>query len=151
MKNKRNLFIAIVGVVAMILILILCVSYRDRKKPCYPLEKDDDMASNVYVEQVDMEKFSWRVLESETKEYVTLFIETKLFDDSVKAIIEFDSSKYILDKANPLLEEIAIKEIEECDGKKFFELELDSITNYSVDFIKKNLTNIPNVNDIDVN
>jgi hypothetical protein len=150
MKNKKKILIALSFVIAVILILILCSSCKHNDTPINPSVSGDNIKVNTYVEEFETEKYAGRILEAETKEYITLFVETKLFEGKEKVDITYDSEKYMLDRANPLVENILPEPLEGYENKKYFKIELEPITNYSVDFIKKNPKSVPNAEDIDV-
>lgn len=145
---KKEKIVSIIILVLIILILIGQAVYINRNKNM-PLEdvplviQDED--DNKYVKEQTNEKFSLRILEADNKEYVTLFIETNIFENEEIIQISYNSEKYILNTANPILENA---EIEKGNEINKFSISVSSLENYSIIFIKKDSKNIVDKNDI---
>lgn len=145
---KKEKIVSIIILVLIILILIGQAVYINRNKNM-PLEdvplviQDED--DNKYVKEQTKEKFSLRILEADNKEYVTLFIETNIFENEEIIQISYNNEKYILNTANPILENA---EIEKGNEINKFSISVSSLENYSIIFIKKDSKNIVDKNDI---
>ncbi len=145
---KKEKIVSIIILVLIILILIGQAVYINRNKNM-PLEdvplviQDED--DNKYVKEQTNEKFSLRILEADNKEYVTLFIETNIFENEEIIQISYNNEKYILNTANPILENV---EIEKGNEINKFSISVSSLENYSIIFIKKDSKNIVDKNDI---
>ena len=145
---KKEKIVSIIILVLIILILIGQAVYINRNKNM-PLEdvplviQDED--DNKYVKEQTNEKFSLRILEADNKEYVTLFIETNIFENEETIQISYNNEKYILNTANPILENA---EIEKGNEINKFSISVSSLENYSIIFIKKDSKNIVDKNDI---
>lgn len=151
MKNKKGILITLIIMLAVILILVFCKGCKrdvDLENP--NLNNIDNVEANSYVMEFETEKYEGRILESETKEYITLFVETKLFEEKEKIEIIYDSEKYILDRANPIVNNLLPEAVEGVENRKYFHVELEPITNYSIDFIKKNPQSIPTNLDVEL-
>lgn len=151
MKNKKEILITLIIMLTVILILVFCKSCeRDMELDNSNSNNIDNVEVNPYVMEFETEKYEGRVLESETKEYITLFIETKLFEEKEKIEITYDSEKYILDRANPIVGNLLPESVEGAQNRKYFHVELEPITNYSIDFIKKNPQSEPMKADVEL-
>lgn len=146
MKEKKKIFI----IVPIVIFVLICVIGFSLYKTNDKVISDDLEISNAnsYVKEFDNENFQGRVLESDTKEYLTLFLETKLFEGQKEVSISYDSSYYILNKANPLVSNVNILSGDKTT--KSFEILVEPINNYSINFIKKDLKHEPSSGDFDV-
>lgn len=144
MKNKWLLIILIV--VALISLFLVGLYFTKDNEIDYP-QNDvtiEEEKSKYAMEQKN-DIYNVRVLESDNKEYVTLYIETNIFENEKEVLIKYDNSKYILNTANIFLQNV---EIEKGDTINSFKFKLSQLTNYSMLFIKKSLANEVEVNDI---
>lgn len=151
MKNKKGILITLIIMLVVILILVFCKGCkRDGDLETPSSNNIDNVEVNPYVMEFETEKYEGRVLESETKEYITVFLETKLFEGKEKVEITYDSEKYILDRANPIVGNLLPEDVEGAQNRKVFHVELEPITNYSIDFIKKNPQSVATKADVEL-
>ena len=99
---------------------------------------EDTQIISKYLKEEKLGVYNYRILESENKDYLTLFIEANVFEEARKIKITYNSSKLILDTGSPLLDKVGINSIEEDSSKKYIEIDLNSLDNYSIMFAKIN-------------
>lgn len=149
--KKKVAAIAIVSLIIVLLVLIGVGMWNTNKTQNENVNTDsviNEQTEKTYVQEFKTNEYSARVLESDNKEYLTLYIETNMFDNSKVVNVSYDFEKYMLDTANPL---VANVERKENAGTKSFELELESLKTYMINFVKKNSNNMPAIDDISVN
>ena len=94
--------------------------------------------SGEYIIEQKNDSYEAMLEESESKDFATLFIQTNIFENSKKLKIKYNSTKLLLNTANPLLESIEIEKADE-NGFKSFEVDINPLENYNIIFIKKSL------------
>lgn len=131
----------IAGVVIAILIILVLVILGIKLMPNNQNEiatpnSGDEQTERVYINRFSGDGYTARLLESDNKDYLSLFVETGMFDGTKQVEISYDSEKYILDTANPVLEGV---EVTEDAGLKIFEIEVEAVKTYTLSLIKRNL------------
>ena len=140
----------IAGVVIAILIILVLVIVGIMIAPKKQNEiansnSGDEQVERVYINQFSGDGYTARLLESDNKDYLSLFVETEMFDGTKQIEISYDSGKYILDTANPVLENIEITENTEL---KSFDIEVDALKTYTLSLIKRNANVVANADDV---
>ena len=140
----------IAGVVIAILIILVLVILGIKLMPNNQNEiatpnSGDEQTERVYINQFSGDGYTARLLESDNKDYLSLFVETGMFDGTKQVEISYDSEKYILDTANPILEGI---EVTEDAGLKNFEIEVEAIKTYTLSLIKRNANIVASADDV---
>lgn len=135
--NKKILLIVIF--IILILVLAIGINYWMKIKNNLPTENTNIVSgetSGKYITEEIKEKYSMRILESENKEYATLYIETNIIESGEKVSIDYNNEKFLLNTANPLLENIEIKR---NNNISTINIEIEKLQNYSITFIKKDV------------
>ncbi len=140
----------IAGVVIAILIILVLVILGIKLMPNNQNEivnsnSGDQSVERVYINQFSGDGYTARLLESDNKDYLSLFVETGMFDGIKQVEISYDSEKYILDTANPVLEGIKVTE---DAGLKNFELEIEAVKTYTLSLIKRNSNIVASAEDV---
>ena len=102
---------------------------------------------NPYIMEEQTEEYSVRTLEADTKDSVRLFIETNIWDEEKTIEIHFNNTKYILNTAQPMLKDALVRE---NGDDSYFDLKVSGLENYGIVFIKKDISLIPEKQDIKV-
>lgn len=148
MKDKKWIIIIIVLILA---ILAIVLAFTTRKMPegspseGYTPNEEPVVEKSIYIMEEKKEEYSARTLESATKDYMTLFIETNIFEGEKTFRITYDRTKYTLETASPLLENV---KIEKGENTNSFVLNLQPLENYSIILIKKDLNVVAEKEDV---
>lgn len=136
MKNKKiiGIIILLIIVVCLLVCLFACTNKEKNNEGNGNLANIQQEEQGKYIKEDKQEELNMRLLESESKDYVTLLIETNIFEGEKPYKIQYNNQKYILNTANPLLDNV---EIEKTNKISSFELKLEELQNYSIIFIKK--------------
>ena len=146
MKNKWLLIILIV--LALISLFLVGLYFTGDNEIDYsPNDVTIEEEKSKYAMEQKNDMYNVRVLEADNKEYVTLYIETNLFENEKEVLIKYDNSKYILNTANIFLENV---ELEKGETTNAFRFKLSQLTNYSILFIKKSIENEVETTDITI-
>ena len=89
-----------------------------------------------YIMEEKAESYEAMLEEAESKDFITLFIQTNIFENTKKIKVNYNSKKLLLNTANPFLENVEISKAGE-DGFKSFEIDINPLENYNMIFIKK--------------
>lgn len=154
--SKKTVIVLIIGIILIISTLLLISAFEKYfpKPDASDAFIDADIFvtteqfSSKYIMEKNTEKYSARVLESENKDFVTLFVETNIVESGDKVSINYNNEKLLLNTANPILENIII---DRSENSSTFELDLESLKNYGIIFIKKVPTSVISKVDININ
>lgn len=151
MKSSKMRWIVII---ITILVLILVMTYlfvKKRSKETAPVIQNNDMVilqeEKVAILDKNLDAIHAKVEESENKQYVTLFIEGNVFEKTRKVNITYNSSKLILNTAQPLLEGISTQAVAGSESKRMFTIEAKGLENENIIFIKKQVNATVTEND----
>ena len=148
--NKKTLIIFIIVIILILIFSCLCIGLFpfDDERDLIPDSGDSsgEIVGKYIMENV-YEKYNVRLLESENREFVTLYIETNVLESGEKVSIGYNNDKLLLNTANPELENIEIKKDANINE---FELKLESVKNYGIIFIKKDLSSKVNREDVKI-
>ena len=146
---KKNVLLIILLIILILTLGIFVFIKCDFTFPEIPkapqVDESGDITEDKYAVDIKREDYSARILEAENNEYVTLYIETNIFENEKEVLIKYDNAKYILNTANILLENV---EISKTGNINSFKLKISQRTNYNISFIKKAKENIVEVSDI---
>lgn len=136
--NKKILLI-IISVILIFIVIGIGISCWINTGNDLPIKISNDVfeeMSGKYIMEEFKEEYSARLLESENKEYVTLYVETNVIESGESISIDYNNEKLLLNTANPLLENI---KIERKDNISTFSIDIEALQNYSIVFIKKDV------------
>ena len=153
MKDKK-IWIIIVVLILAIITVISVLTFRsknnkieeNRNVPSHVKEQQIE-EENPYIMEEQTEEYSVRTLEADTKDSVRLFIETNIWDEEKTIEIHFNNTKYILNTAQPMLKDALVRE---NGDDSYFDLKVSGLENYGIVFIKKDISLIPEKQDIKV-
>ena len=147
MKQTKIVCIIMIVLIIGILVWQLVILNAD-KTPQFIPSGPTNTEENKDTLDKQNEKYNMKIVESNNKEYVMLVVETNLFDGSEKLTIEYDNNKYLLNTANPLLENV---EIQKGKSTNVFKVNVESLENYTIIFIKKAIQQNVEAKDIVIN
>ena len=109
---KKNVLLIILLIILILTLGIFVFIKCDFTFPEIPkapqVDESGDITEDKYAVDIKREDYSARILEVENKEYVTLYIETNIFENEKEILIKYDNAKYILNTDNILLEDVEI-------------------------------------------
>lgn len=150
--NKKIGIILIISILFLIAIFAFIKFWQRDNVSNEPVvdevPESEEQVSSKYIMEKKTERYSSRVLESENKDFVTLFVETNIVESGDKVSINYNNEKLLLNTANPILENIII---DRSVNSSTFELDLESLKNYGIIFIKKVPTSVISKVDININ
>ncbi len=153
-KSVKSFLIALIAIIIVVSALVLVKIRIDRKNKVGTVSSSTNLStlfnekqSSKYFMEEKKNAYNARAIEAESKDYFTLFIESNIFEGEKQIKINYDSGKYILNTANPIVENVEIKK---DDRYNSFEISIASLSNYSIVFIKKDVNSEVAVDDISI-
>lgn len=135
--NKKVLIVILVAILILISVFA-CVIFWPKEEINNVSQgslQGNEEPESKYVMEENNEKYSARILEAENKDFATLYIETNITESGDKISVSYNNEKFLLNTANPDLEDIEIIRKEKVST---FDLEVETLKNYGIIFIKKN-------------
>lgn len=143
MKDKKTIWIVMVIAIIALIGVITWFMSNQKKNPVeqatsggHEIIQQEEKKEAILDE--NLEVIHAKLEESDNKQYVTLFLEGNVFENTQKVRITYNSEKLILNTAQPMLQGIEVKSVEGNEAKKEFLIEVKSLENESMIFIKKN-------------
>lgn len=143
MKDKKTIWIVMVIAIIALIGVIAWFMSNQKKNPVeqatsggHEIIQQEEKKEAILDE--NLEVIHAKLEESDNKQYVTLFLEGNVFENTQKVRITYNSEKLILNTAQPMLQGVEVKSVEGNEAKKEFLIEVKSLENESMIFIKKN-------------
>ncbi len=144
MKKKVAGIVIAVLIILVLVIVGIKIASNNSNEIVNP-NSGDEQTERVYISEFSGDGYTARLLESENKDYLSLFVETEMFEGTKQVQISYDSEKYILDTANPVFDNTEIMDDEKI---KSFEIEVEALKTYTLNLIKRNSNIVASADDV---
>ena len=136
MRKKLLFAIGIIIIVILCIAIIWAYKQKESRNVIVPITTNNMPKTEVSPDLLEQKEdvFSSKIIESDNKEYVTLVIESNLFEGTKKLQIVYDNEKFILNTTTPIFKDVSI--IKE-GNKSSFEIQVNQLDNESFIFTKK--------------